>query len=44
MTWEQMDWLPWTIKQLDTAIEFGSIDKVLIAEGYRVLSFPCYAN
>lgn len=33
MTYNQMDWLPWSIKQFDRALEFGSIDRVLIAEG-----------
>lgn len=33
MTYEQMDWLPWTIDQFDRALNFGAIDKVLIAEG-----------
>jgi len=32
-TWEQIDWLPWAIKQLNRALSYGSLDKVLIAEG-----------
>lgn len=40
MTYEQMDWLPWSIDQLDRCLEFGSIDKVLIAEGAHSKNDP----
>ena len=40
MTWEQMDWLPWTIKQLNLALDYNSIDKVLIAEGGHSKNMP----
>lgn len=33
MTYDQREWLPSVLDQTDRALEFGSIDKVLIAEG-----------
>jgi hypothetical protein len=40
MTYQQIDWLPWAIDQLDRALEFGSIDGVLIAEGGHSKQVP----
>jgi len=40
MTYQQIDWLPWQLDQLDRALEFGSIDSVLIAEGGHSKQVP----
>ena len=39
MTYEQMDWLPWAIDQIDACLSFGAIDKALIAEGAHSKAF-----
>ncbi len=33
MTYNQMDWLPWALKQAKFLIEVGSVDQFIIAEG-----------
>lgn len=40
MTYEQMDWLPYTMDMLGKTLEFGSIDMVFIAEGSHSKRFP----
>jgi len=40
MTYEQMDWLPWSIDQFDRALEFGAIDGVHISEGGHSKKVP----
>lgn len=40
MTYEQMDWLPWAIKQAKSMLDMGSIEKFLIAEGSHSKNFP----
>ncbi len=40
MTYQQMDWLPYSLDQFDTALKFGSIDKVLISEGAHSKQLP----
>jgi len=44
MTYEQMDWLPWSIDQFDRALKFGAVDKVLIAEGAHSKAMPERSN
>jgi len=40
MTFQQMDWLPYSIKQLRRALDLGALEKAVISEGGHSADFP----
>ena len=40
MTYNQMDWLPWSLKQVRFLLEHNSVDQFIIAEGSHTKQYP----